>query len=65
MHERTLPPNVEYPLEQGLPSPKLSGCTNVFVLTSPDLSFSQINGLFIPQLLSEINNLNFFNELII
>ena len=52
--QNELPPNVEYPSGQGLPPPKLKGCTNVFGLTSPVLSFSQINGFLAPQLLSKI-----------
>ena len=31
--QNELPPNVEYPSGQGLPPPKLKGCTNVFGLT--------------------------------
>ena len=45
-------PKVEYPFGQGVPSPKLSGCTTLFARTSPDFNLSQIKGRLVLHLLS-------------
>ena len=45
---------MEYPSGHGLPSPKLKGCTNVFVSAAPDLSFSQMNPFLLPQFASNL-----------
>ena len=47
-----LPPKVEYPSGQGLPSPKLKGWTTLFVAADSVLSFSQTKPFLLPQFAS-------------